>query len=80
MTSCAEMRVGSAYLANLNSGDETPGSVAYGTWRSPCDLVINPVSSTSLSGARNTVTACIGHNTLQTDGTVYAQTRDFVNP
>jgi triacylglycerol lipase len=80
MTSCAEMRVGSAYLANLNSGDETPGSVTYGTWRSPCDLVINPVSSTSLSGASNSVTACIGHNTLQTDGTVYAQTRDFVNP
>ena len=80
MTSCAEMRVGSTYLANLNSGDETPGSPIYGTWRSPCDLVINPVSSTSLSGAQNTSTACIGHNTLQTDATVYAQTRDFVNP
>jgi triacylglycerol lipase len=80
MTSCAEMRVGSTFLANLNSGDETPGSPTYGTWRSPCDLVINPVSSTSLSGAQNTSTACIGHNTLQTDGTVYAQTRDFVNP
>jgi triacylglycerol lipase len=81
MTSCAEMRVGSSFLANLNSGDETPGAVPYGTWRSPCDLVINPVSSTSLSGAaRNTVTACLDHNSLQSDATVYAQVRDFVNP
>ena len=80
MTSCVEMRVGSAFLAALNSGDETPGSPVYGTWRSPCDLVINPVSSTVLAGATNTVTGCVDHNTLQTDPTVYAQARDFVNP
>lgn len=41
-TSCKEMRPGSAFLADLNAGDETPGAPRYGTWRSPCDTIINP--------------------------------------
>ncbi|MCM0677955.1 triacylglycerol lipase [Micromonospora phytophila] len=79
-TACVEMRVGSTFLANLNAGDETPGTPTYGTWWSSCDGVINPADSTVLSGARNTRTACIGHLSLTTDATVYAQVRDFVNP
>jgi triacylglycerol lipase len=79
-TSCREMRIGSTFLANLNSGDETPGAVTYGTWWSTCDGVINPPDSTVLSGARNTRTACMAHSTLHEDATVYAQARDFVNP
>lgn len=78
-TSCTEMRIGSAFLAALNSGDETPGSPRYATWWSPCDTVINPDSSVSLSGAANTQTACISHTALMTDATVYAQTRDTIN-
>ncbi|OSZ57966.1 lipase [Streptomyces pharetrae CZA14] len=78
-TSCTEMRIGSRFLTALNSGDETPGSSRYATWWSPCDAVINPDSSVSLSGAVNTRTACLGHSALLTDATVYAQTRDRIN-
>lgn len=78
-TSCTEMRIGSGFLAALNSGDETPGTPRYATWWSPCDTVINPDSSVSLSGAVNTQTTCLGHMGLLTDATVYAQTRDTIN-
>jgi triacylglycerol lipase len=79
-TSCSEMRVGSSFLAALNSGDETPGSTIYRTWWSACDSVINPDSSVSLIGATNTQTACIGHNSLYSDATVHGQVRDFIAP
>lgn len=78
-TSCTEMRIGSSFLAALNSGDETPGSPRYATWWSPCDTVINPDSTVSLAGATNTRTACLSHTGLLTDATVYAQTRDMIN-
>jgi triacylglycerol lipase len=76
--SCVEMRPGSAFLASLNSGDETPSTPTYGTWWSGCDEVINPDSSVALSGAANTQTACISHGALHEDATVYGQVRDFV--
>jgi triacylglycerol lipase len=75
---CTEMRIGSTFLSELNAGDETPGAVNYGTWWSPCDSIINPDSSVSLSGATNTKTACISHTSLPTDETVYTQVREFV--
>jgi triacylglycerol lipase len=77
-TSCQEMRIGSSFLAALNSGDETPGTPTYGTWWSPCDEIINPDSSVALSGAANTQTACLGHSDLYADATVYGQVREFV--
>jgi triacylglycerol lipase len=77
-TSCGEMRIGSSFLAALNSGDESPGAVNYRTWWSPCDSVINPDSSVSVSGATNTKTACLSHSDLHQDATVYAQVRDYV--
>ena len=76
--SCIEMRQNSTFLNELNAGDETPGAVNYGTWWSPCDEIINPDSSVSLSGATNTETACITHQNLLQDETVYAQVREFV--
>ena len=75
---CTEMRVGSSFLTALNSGDETPGAVVYGTWWSPCDSIINPDSSVALSGASNTQTACLSHSDLYNDATVYGQVRNFV--
>lgn len=78
-TSCVEMRIGSTFLNSLNSGDETPGSPRYATWWSPCDTVINPDSSVSLSGATNTKTACLSHTALGSDPTVYGQVRNFAN-
>jgi triacylglycerol lipase len=77
-TSCVEMRPGSTFLSELNAGDETPGTVNYGTWWSPCDEFINPDSSVPLSGATNTETACISHLALLSDETVYKGVREFV--
>ncbi len=75
---CREMRPGSAFLTDLNAGDETPGAVRYGSWWSPCDELIEPKDSPVLDGATNTKTACIGHLAFLTDAVVYAQVRDFV--
>ena len=75
---CNQMIPGSSFLNALNSGDETPGAVRYGTWWSPCDELINPDTSTILSGATNSQTTCMGHSALRTDTTVYGQVRDFV--
>lgn len=77
-TSCKEMRIGSAFLASLNAGDETPGAVNYREWWSPCDVVINPDSSPPLSGATNTQTACLSHGDLHEDATVYSQIKAFI--
>jgi triacylglycerol lipase len=78
-TACSEMRAGSAFLGELNAGDESPGIVNYLTWWSPCDTVINPDSSVAVSGARNTQTGCLGHSDLYTDATVYGQVRDAIS-
>ncbi|GAA3387001.1 esterase/lipase family protein [Streptomyces roseoviridis] len=75
---CVEMRPGSAFLNALNSGDETPGTARYATWRSPCDMIISPSQSVALSGAVNTTTACLGHSDLQGDQTVYEQVKKHI--
>jgi triacylglycerol lipase len=79
-TSCVEMRPGSAFLTALNTGDETWGTPRYATWWSPCDEAVSPPSSTVLSGAQNTQTACIGHTEIYSDATVYQQVREWVRP
>lgn len=75
---CVEMRVGSAFLNALNSGDETPDDVRYATWWSPTDETINPTTSVILAGATNTQTASIGHLQLLSDQTVFNQVQAFV--
>jgi len=75
---CNQMIPGSSFLNQLNSGDENPADVNYGTWWSPCDELINPDTSTILSGATNTQTACISHSSHLTNTTVYGQVREFV--
>ncbi|MFF5785760.1 esterase/lipase family protein [Streptomyces sp. NPDC012693] len=75
---CVEMRPGSLFLNALNSGDETPGSPRYATWRSPCDLVISPGDSVALAGAVNSTTACLGHSDLQADEAVYEQVKQHI--
>ncbi len=77
-TPCKEIIPGSAFLTALNAIDETPGLVRYATWRSPCDDTINPDESVILSGATNTLSACIPHINFLTDATVYAQIRAFI--
>ncbi|HEX6909750.1 MAG TPA: triacylglycerol lipase [Longimicrobium sp.] len=78
-TACAEMRIGSTFLAALNAGDETPGVPRYATWWSGCDEVINPDDSVLLSGATNTQTVCLSHGALHEDAGVYRSVRDFVS-
>jgi len=78
LASCREMIPGSSFLRALNSGDETPGSVRYGTFWSPCDEIINPDGSVLLSGATNTRIGCIGHLSLLASSSVYTGVRDFV--
>jgi triacylglycerol lipase len=75
---CREMRPGSAFLAALNRGDETPGAARYATWGSPCDEVVGP-SSVALDGAENYPTPCVAHLDLLLDTAVYQQVRDFVS-
>jgi triacylglycerol lipase len=77
-TPCIEMRIGSAFLAALNAGDETPGFPRYATWWSPCDETINPDASVLLTGATNRQTSCLGHGQLVTDPVIYQQVRDWV--
>ncbi|HEU4703030.1 MAG TPA: alpha/beta fold hydrolase [Conexibacter sp.] len=77
-TSCDDMQYGSPFLTALNEGDETPGAVTYGTVWSPCDEVINPDTSTILSGATNRQVGCIGHISLLASESVYRQVREFV--
>jgi triacylglycerol lipase len=78
LTSCVEMFPGSAFIRTVTSGDETPGNTRYGTWYSPCDGVINPYTSTVLSGATNNLVACQTHLGFLTDTTVLTQVRNFL--
>ncbi len=75
---CLEIRPGSAFLATLNAGDETPGLVRYGTWWSSCDDTINPDSSVLLAGATNHQSSCLAHFNFLIDPVVYQQVRDWI--
>jgi triacylglycerol lipase len=75
---CQQMLPGSSFLNTLASGDETPGSTVYATWYSPCDGIINPYTSTRLSGATNHLVACQTHIGYLTDTSVLSQIRSFL--
>jgi triacylglycerol lipase len=77
-TPCLEIRIGSPFLADLNEGDETPGSIRYATWWSPCDETINPNTSVLLAGATNHQSACLAHGQFLTDEIIYQQARDWI--
>lgn len=78
VTACIEMRVGSSFLTALNSGDETPGTINYGTFWSSCDETINPDDSVLLAGATNKYVGCVGHVVLLSDLGTYQGVRDFI--
>ena len=77
-TTCQQMSPGSSFIQTLASGDETPGDTKYATWYSPCDGVINPYTSTMLSGATNNYVPCENHLTYLTDTTVLNSVRTFL--
>ena len=66
---CRDATQGSAFLAELNGGDQTPGDVSYTTFASPCDTVVDP-SWTPVDGGTNLTTGCISHVALVEDATV----------
>ncbi|GAB2971927.1 alpha/beta fold hydrolase [Amycolatopsis acidiphila] len=76
--SCQEMYPGSSFIAQVTSGDETPGPTRFATWYSPCDGVIIPYTSTTLSGATNNYVACETHIGYLTDAVVLSQVRSFL--
>ncbi|MFI8874031.1 esterase/lipase family protein [Streptomyces sp. NPDC055243] len=75
---CRDMTPGSYVQDGLAEGDETPGDVAYATWWSNCDEIINPDDSVRLGGATNNAAGCLKHNDLLGDDGVSAGVRDFV--
>ena len=75
---CDEMKPGSAFLPALNGGDETPGDARYGTFWSPCDVMVSPDSGGSLSGATDTQVGRIAHAAFLTGAGVYGLACDFV--
>lgn len=79
LTSCREMQRGSSFINELNAGDPTPGDVTYTTFRSPCDLVIYPVSSTILDGATNHRTFCMEHIYMMYSPSVITNVRTTIS-
>ncbi|WP_370415571.1 esterase/lipase family protein [Streptomyces fradiae] len=67
---CRDMTPGSWVQNHLAEGDETPGPVAYTTFWSNCDEVIDPDDSVRLTGATNTPAGCLDHNALLGDEAV----------
>ncbi|MGW5639590.1 esterase/lipase family protein [Streptomyces sp. NPDC003832] len=77
-TTCQQMYPGSSFIAQITSGDETPGSTRYATWYSACDGIILPYTSTRLSGASNNLVACQTHIGFLADTSVLGDIADFV--
>lgn len=78
-TTCQQMYPGSSFLTTLATGDETPGSVKYATWYSPCDGVIIPYTSTALNGATNDYVACESHLTYLTNTVIHSAVHNFLD-
>jgi len=51
---CDQQRAGSAFLEQLNAGDETPGQVSYTVVETKYDEVVTPFTSAFLAGGTNT--------------------------
>ncbi|SMF73426.1 triacylglycerol lipase [Streptomyces sp. Amel2xC10] len=77
-TTCQQMYPGSSFIAQITSGDETPGSTRYATWYSACDGVILPYTSTRLNGATNNNVLCQTHIGFLADTSVLGQIAGFV--
>ncbi|WP_208027659.1 hypothetical protein [Rhabdothermincola sediminis] len=74
------MATGSAFLAKLSAGDETPGAdVSWATVWSWCDAVIWPANSTPLAGATNIQKGCVGHLALPRDASVFADVLGLID-
>ncbi|MFC3500368.1 lipase family alpha/beta hydrolase [Micromonospora krabiensis] len=82
VVACQQMTIGSAFLGDLNDGDDTPGSVRYTTVRTVQDELVRPTQNATLAdGATNVLiqSYCplrvVGHLGLVLDGTTYTVIR-----
>ncbi|MBQ1073083.1 lipase [Micromonospora sp. C31] len=82
IVACQQMSIGSSFLAGLNSGDDTPGTVRWTAVRTIQDELVRPVDNAKLAdGATNVLiqSACplriVGHLGLVLDGTTYTVIR-----
>lgn len=83
IVACQQMAIGSAFLNDLNAGDDTPGTVRYTTVRTLQDELVRPTQNATLAdGATNVLvqTPCplriVGHLGLVLDGTTYTVIQD----
>jgi triacylglycerol lipase len=79
IVACQQMTTGSSFLANLNAGDETPGSVRYNAFYTVEDELVQPYATAALNGGSTNYSVqhfcwarVVGHLGLITDGTVYS--------
>lgn len=78
ITGCQQMSIGSSFLANLNAGDDTPGSARYVALYTIYDELVQPFTNAKIyDGAINVSlqSKCplrvVGHVGLILDGAVY---------
>ncbi len=83
VTACVQMSIGSAFLADLNAGDDTIGSVRYTNIYTLQDELVQPYWNAAMQdGATNVLiqSQCwfrwVGHVGLILDGTAYSGVRD----
>jgi len=82
---CQQMAIGSSFLANLNAGDDTIGSVDYTNIASSFDEIVTPYWTAFLNNDGNNHNVLVqspcflrtvGHIGLPLDGTVYSGIED----
>jgi triacylglycerol lipase len=83
IVACQQMAIGSNFLAELNAGDDTIGSVRYTNLYTALDELVRPVENAAMrDGATNVLTQSqcpfrlIEHLNLALDGAVYDGVRD----
>jgi triacylglycerol esterase/lipase EstA (alpha/beta hydrolase family) len=83
IVACQQMAIGSDFLAELNAGDDTIGSVRYTNLYTALDELVRPVENAAMrDGATNVLTQSqcpfrlIEHLNLALDGAVYDGIRD----
>jgi triacylglycerol lipase len=82
IVACQQMTIGSGFLADLNAGDDTPGTIRWTTIRTLQDELVRPVDNARLAdGATNVLiqsycpVRLVGHLGLVLDGTTYTVIR-----
>jgi triacylglycerol lipase len=85
VTACQQMAIGSSFLADLNAGDDTIGSIDYTNFASVFDEIVTPYTSSFLNNDGNNRNVLIqspcflrvvGHIGIPLDGTAYSGIQD----